>query len=395
MSFVAALILLAPARFTLRQSQVALDPPEALPLGGYTARQGQPSEPGGETLYARVAILSQGEKSVVFVSLEMLTVPESLVAKVREKLPPGLNLFMVATHTHSAPDSQMLNSRMTMGVPGIATYKEKWLNWYADRIAGAIIAARSAGAGGVELETAEFKPGLNRSRRPYGAPDPWVHIVEAANKPMLTVYAAHGTIYDEHRNQTSGDWPGEIMRENGGLVFPGAIGDISPAPGNDKGTGGEKIKQFAQTWSRTYRHAVPDKLSGGLSLTAEPIDLGEPFLHPDFARANGVPEVLAKRLLTTFAPREAAITAVRLGDVVLLGVPGEPTSHVGRRITEYGRQRGLRIWVISHCNGWMGYIVDPADYLLNGYEATLTMYGPGTANRVVDAANRAIERLSG
>lgn len=393
MSFMAALILLTPARFTLRQAQVPLDPPENLPLGGYTARQGKASEPGGEILHARVAILSQGHKSVAFVSLEMLTVPESLVVRVREKLPSDVALFMVATHTHSAPDSQMLNSRMLMGVPGIATYKEKWLTWYVDRISTAINTAHAARATPVDLATAEFDPRLNRSRRPYGAPDPLAHVVEAGDRPLLSIYAAHGTIYDEHRNQTSGDWPGEMMRENGGLVLPGAIGDVSPASGNDKATGAEKIRLFAQIWQRAFHMAEPVSLSGGLNLASERIDLGEPFLHPDFARANGVPEVLAKRLLTTFAPREANITAVRIGDVVLLGVPGEPTSHVGRRIAEYGRRKGLRVWPISHCNGWMGYIVDPADYLLNGYEATLTMYGPGTANRVVDAAERAIDKL--
>lgn len=392
MSFVAALGSLALPLF-LREARVSIDPPEMLPLGGYTSRQGKVADPGGEPLYARVAILSQGEIQVAFVSLEMLTVPESLVAKVRERLPRSSSLFLVASHTHCAPDSQMLNSRMTMGIPGIATYKSRWLEWYSERIAKGILDAQSAPSRRVTLAAGDFNPGLNRSRRPYGLPDPWAHTLSVGGNPLISVYAAHATIYDDDRNQTTGDWPGRIMK-GGGLVFPGAIGDASPASGDDKAPATRKIDLFAQKWASSFRGSKASPVLSRLSVTTEKIELGEPDLHPDFPRANGIPTALAKRLLDNFAPREAAITAVRIGDVVLLGVPGEPTSHVGRRIAERGRQKGLQVWVISHCNGWMGYIVDSADYLLNGYEATLTMYGPGTANRVVDAAERALARLT-
>lgn len=391
MSFVAALSALA-LPLLLREAQVPLDPPELLPLGGYTARQGKVAEAGGEPLFARVAILSQGETAVALVSLEMLTVPESLVDKVRQKMPRGIELFMVATHTHCAPDSQMLNSRMTMAIPGIATYKSRWLDWYSDRIAQGIQLASKSRARGVGLTSSEFTPGLNRARRPYGLPDPWAKTLDVDTDPLLSVYAAHATIYDDDRNQTSGDWPGRVMKD-GGLVFPGAIGDASPASGDDKAPALEKLALFLSKWRQARKRATPTPVRNELTVLSEPIDLGPPDLHPDFARANGIPTALAKRLLDNFAPREASISAVRLGDIVLLGVPGEPTSHLGRRIAEYGRQKGLKVWVISHCNGWMGYIVDSADYLLNGYEATLTMYGPGTANRVVDASKKAIDRL--
>lgn len=392
MSFVAALSAVA-LPLMLREATVPLDPPELLPLGGYTARQGKIAGPGGDPLFARVAILSQGETAVALVSVEMLTVPESLVEKVRAKLPRGMGLFMVATHTHCAPDSQMLNSRMVMAIPGIATYKSRWLDWYSQRIADGIGKAAADRARAIRLMASEFAPGLNRSRRPYGLPDPWAKSLSVGGRPLLSIYAAHATIYDDDHNQTSGDWPGRVMRD-GGLVFPGAIGDASPASGDDKAPAETKLDLFSSKWRSSRARASTEPVRSELTVLEEPIDLGAPDLHPDFARANGIPTALAKRLLDNFAPREASISAVRLGDVVLLGVPGEPTSHVGRRIAEYGRQKGLRVWVISHCNGWMGYIVDSADYLLNGYEATLTMYGPGTANRVVDASTRAIDRLT-
>lgn len=401
MSFIAALCLgypllakAPPAPLRMQRAQVSIDPPELLPLGGYTARQGKVAEPGGHPLFARVIVLHQAKEQVALVSLEMLTVPESLVTKVRERLPRETKLFMVATHTHCAPDSQMLNSRMTMGIPGIATYKEKWLDWYSERIASAIKTAQASRSIPISLNTSEFQPGLNRARRQYGFPDPWVRTLEASNRnPLISVYAAHGTLFDDKRNQTAGDWPGAVMEDSGALVFPGAIGDVSPATTDDKAPAESKITQFVRRWKAGFARAESTDVKSTLRIETEAIDIQAPDLHPDFARANGIPTMLAKRLLDNFAPKEATITAVRIGDVVLLGIPGEPTSHVGRRIAEIGRRARLRVWVVSHCNGWMGYIVDSADYLLNGYEATLTMYGPGTANRVVDAAERLIQRI--
>jgi len=370
-----------------------IDPPELLPLGGYTARQGKVAEPGGESLFARVVILNQGNSEAVLLSVEMLTVPESLVSKVKEHLPPGTNLFMVATHTHCAPDSQMLNTRMRMAIPGIATFKEKWLDWYGARIAEAITATRAQNPTKVEFKSREFRPGLNRPRRAHGAPDPWVRQIEFAGIPVVSVYAAHATLFDEKHTQTSGDWPGAIMK-SGGIVFPGAIGDVSPATPDDKASATEKLASFSRIWAASRSGARPTPIAPRLRFETEPIAIGEPFLHPDFARANGIPTALANRLLTNFAPPEASLSAVQIGRIVILGVPGEPTSHVGRRIAEAGRRRGLDVWVVSHCNGWMGYIVDSADYVLNGYEATLTLYGPETANRVTDAAERLLMRLS-
>ena len=102
-------------------STVSITPPEPLPLGGYTQRGGAVFQPGGDDLFARTVVLRQRSETIAVTSVEMLTVPESLYREVKERLPAGVKLFLAATHTHSAPDSQMLNERMTIPVPGIAT----------------------------------------------------------------------------------------------------------------------------------------------------------------------------------------------------------------------------------------------------------------------------------
>lgn len=385
--------------FNVQRAELELTPPELLPLGGYTARGGKLAQPGGEPLHVRVAILGHEGVKVALVSAEMLTIPESLYEEVQKRVGPNLPLFLVATHTHCAPDSQMLNSRMTFAIPGIASYKRRWLEWYADRIAEAVMmAAKAIGGIGSPSYVVAAAP-LNRGRRKFALPDPYVTEFRVSGSPVFTAYAAHATFHGSDRLTTSGDWPGLVANKRDTLVFPGAIGDVSPAADGESAEA--KIAAFAETLGSSLKQRAMgrgterDLGHGELRFLREPIKLAKPKPHPEFAKSNGIPEPLAQSLVDKFAPATAEITAFRIGKLAVVGVPGEPTSHLGRRIRDAGRNLGFD-WVLvcSHVNGWMGYILDPADYGRGGYEATLAFHGPEAGERVVEAGIRALRELA-
>ncbi len=67
---------------------------------------------------------------------------------------------------------------------------------------------------------------------------------------------------------------------------------------------------------------------------------------------------------------------------------------MGRQIVEAGHKLGLSdVLVLSHCNGWMGYILDPKDYDSGGYEATLSFYGREEGEVVVKTAVKALHNV--
>jgi len=116
--------------------------------------------------------------------------------------------------------------------------------------------------------------------------------------------------------------------------------------------------------------------------------------HPTFAKSNRIPESMAQGLVNQFAPSSDDIAAVRLGSLIFIGVPGEPTSILGNQIKQAGLKMGFKVVLVcSHVNGWMGYILDPKDYDEGGYEATLSFYGRREGDRVVDAAVKALRKL--
>ena len=132
-----------------------------------------------------------------------------------------------------------------------------------------------------------------------------------------------------------------------------------------------------------------------LRWSADSIPLDGVRAHPEFARQYKIPNVLAQNIVARFAPPSATLSAFRIGKMAVVGVPGEPTSHLGRSIRDYGHSIGFRhVLVVSHVNGWMGYILDPADYDRGGYEATLSFYGREQGNIVVRASKEALRELA-
>ena len=415
-----SLALLVPqfSPLTIQKSQVDITPPEPLPLGGYTARGGKSFEPGGERLYARCLLIKDGRQKLAIVSAEMLTIPESLRAEVQRKIGSGITLFLSATHTHCAPDSQMLNERMTFAIPGIATFRRRWLDWYSDRIASSVKAA-------IKARSEDFFPcirqdrlALNRGRRANAQPDqllttlaqPLVIMFFSAEQaydpvPILMSYAAHATFFSSEELHTRGDWPGALANYYESPILQGAIGDVSPdRPGSDAAA---KVQAFlTAVRSRVVNPVMFEspvgrllaepwtRLDEKLVVAEAPINLLPPKPHPEFATANHIPEVLAQQLVDKFAPREAKVTAFRIGKLAVVGIPGEPTSHLGRKIQNEGKKMGFEyVLVISHVNGWMGYILDSADYDRGGYEATLSFNGREEGNKVVEAAVDALRKL--
>jgi neutral ceramidase len=82
-------------------------------------------------------------------------------------------------------------------------------------------------------------------------------------------------------------------------------------------------------------------------------------------------------------PRVLPVQAIRLGAVMLVGLPFEVTTESGRRIARSvaeatGPEAGGRVVVSSVANEYSGYVATSEEYDLQHYEGGHTLYGPGT-----------------
>jgi len=82
-------------------------------------------------------------------------------------------------------------------------------------------------------------------------------------------------------------------------------------------------------------------------------------------------------------------SSLRLGDVALATVPGEPITEIGWEIKKAGAQAGHPLtFVVGLANDYMGYVATQAEYARAEYEGQYTLYGPGTGAFVVGAATK-------
>lgn len=385
----------------LTVGKVDMTPPEPLPLGGYTERKGIPSEGGGEPLSARACLLKQGNQKIAIVSFETLTIPQSLAVEVQSRIGHDIRLLLTATHTHSAPDSQMYNSRMTLAIPGIATYKRKWENWAAERISNLI---KELSSGPFEIVSSVYvRSGLylgNRARRDGAIPDPTVTLVTAQTSmdevPLWIQFAAHPVFYGPEHNRPSGDWPGTLMRKTSAAFLSGAIGDVSPVAFG--ASAAEKCNSFTDRLLESVQDSMPVNVwspADKLRYVSEPIRLAPPSPHPNFATSNKIPESLASNLVRRFAEPSANVEIVAMGSLRLVFVPAEPTAALGRRIQRAAMRNSSDIvLVVSFTNGWIGYTLETEDYKRGGYEAELSFNGSETGDRIVEAVSRAATKLA-
>lgn len=327
------------------------------------------------------------------VAVETLTIPESLQAKTQELVGDDFHVLLIASHTHCAPDSQLLNDRMTMSIPGIATYSKRWLNWTAEKLAQVAKESRNHLVPLSRVQTEKVLAPFVRGRRKFAAPEAFATRLLLNDTP-LDVFSAHPTLLDETELTLQGDWPGQVMRRTEGLMVTGALGDASPAALNTSVPARQQVVEFGDALSQTLAQGSLKEIQRipRFGIVQVPLDPIQP--HPSFAKAYGVTDSLALNVVKRFAPESATVHAFAFGSYAWVLVSGELSAGVCRRIEAEGAIQGFaRTTVISHAGGWIGYVLEPEDYDRGGYEATLSFHGRSTSDRIVAAAHQALGLL--
>ncbi|MGC8668271.1 MAG: neutral/alkaline non-lysosomal ceramidase N-terminal domain-containing protein [Chthonomonadales bacterium] len=387
-------------------------------LGGYgdLRRMTTPATGVHDTCYARALVLQDGGRTYALVSLDLCYVPANVKAAVVARV-AGLGiasdeLFLSATHTHSGPEPLMLHSGCVGEIGAMPHFDPGLLDWMAEHISNAI---RDAAAHMVpaDIGSAQTGPiGLNRNRRGEPGTDDELtelKVTAADGKPIAVVvnYAAHPTFFGADMLQVSGDWAGafERMME---ATLPGSVvlflngteGDVSPS-GADDGTPDERIETYACKLMRpTLRLLAAIRPEGHPKLDAwtEAVSLPEPKPHPFFLLGAALFHATrdqALALVHRMMPRVCQLSFLRLGRLLLMGFPGEPTTPIGLRAKQIARADGVaHPSVVALTNGWLGYLVTEGQYRAGKYEPTMSFYGPQIGSIIIDGVRRGLHRTS-
>jgi len=322
-----------------------------------------PSEPRAERqvapLSARALAVGAGGVKLVVVTLDLLTLPESLAAEVsREVEAMGAGAVLVAaTHSHSSVGGY--DDRKEMGFTGVG--------WPDAAVRGAVVGAAKEAAkqalgsmarARIAVGSAEA-PELVASRAEGEAPDgrlTRVRVESEAGQPVaeVLVFSAHPTLQPRRDGALSPDYPAavsEALEAGGGVVLTlvgaggNAMAQVPGAPAPEA-----RVEAFARALAgRARQVALGPAVGEGAVRSAAAV---MPLPHPDASRlVGGWLRRPAENALCGLA-REAKVARWTLGPLTLVAVPGEITAAAGARVERAARADR----VVSLANGYVGYV---------------------------------------
>ena len=421
-------------------AKVNITPPLGIPLiGSY----GKPSDDVLDELYAKALVLDEGTNTVAIVACDLLYTPlEEIAGPVRRIITektgiPEQNILICATHTHSGPEVFTKSKFMTAGdtvPPDIDRY---YLDTLVKKIAGSALIAhkemrqvkigaakgqapeivynrRPKNSNGLVKMAYTLPPEVRATRKvvvdpggdvrttfvlpddktewKFGPVDPEVCVLRVENTDgeilaSLVNFGCHPvSIYPSLSTAVSADYPafvtGVVEQAEGGLCLftLGLAGDavpydrgILPRRQIGRAVGGEALRQLQ------FVTTTADITLSGLKK-----EVVFPTKKPAAGKAGGDDKMPG--------PVTSEIQVLRLGDIYILGLPGEVLVEVGLQIK---KRAGLEnLFIVSLSNDAIGYVCHGAAYDEGGYEpADATNLAKGAGEIMIEQALELIEQI--
>jgi hypothetical protein len=422
---VAAMVaLVAPARAELRAGIAKADvtPPLGGHMYGYGDRGDNVSSGVHDRLWAKALVLAAGSGAeageIAIVTLDLGAFEKDRARRVKEavRAASGIeHLFLVASHTHSAPVLEL----------EFPTAQSPYHLDAERRIAGAVAEARAAmrparlavGWGKVEEghNRREVLPDgsvrmrwANREGKPTTPVDHALGVISidgADGKPIATLvnFACHPVVLGPENLEISADYPGAMMAKvesaiGGQVMFvQGAAGDINPfwdktAPADG---GFEQMKKMGETVAAEVLRVraglrSPEDVAR-IAVRTETIQLGprwdldDPAVEAAF-RKNEFGWIFERYRQRFPLERDAEMSVALFDDRLAIGFfPGEFFVEHGLRFKRESRVKDTVF--AGYTNGALGYFPTIRAAAEGGYGATeATIVEVGAGERLVSRA---------
>ena len=410
--------------------ELDITPPVGTGLDGYAARQAA-SIGVHDPLLAQLLLVKSGSQVVTIISLDLLGVSLDFTNRVRRGIQdtigvPNECVLIACSHTHSgaagflpphlgiktSPDAE-LQHLLACQLIGAA-------RWAAGCLQPARLGVGLGAVTGI---------GLNRNDPSGGIVDEDVivlQIEDEARRPIAVLmnHGCHPTVLGYENLYFSADFPGatraalrQIYPETIFLFTNGASGDISTrftrrsqdfTEVNRLGRllAGEVLKvmqtilsqpeaelsgKLAEVELKLRSFPSPEvarqeleqlqaELDGLKTAHASHGELRRAITHLEGAQG----QALMAQELAGRSVNRSQVQALQIGDLVLVGLPGEPFTHTVLEI----KQRNPKAFtaVVSYANDYQGYFPDAQSVLQGNYEALISPYAANVAENLMESA---------
>jgi neutral ceramidase len=413
-----------------------ISPPKGIFLIGYGDRT-KGNVGIRDDLTATALVLADGTTRIAVVALDMLTINEFIVDRVRARLAPT-ECLLCCSHTHSGPIAYADKKSPRKNRDYIDSLVENIVTAVQDAQAD-LMPVRleySLGEGSVGINRREEMPDghFEIGRNPDGPRDKTVQVVsvlttagrrkgdkEGTLLATIVNYACHGTVLGPDNLLVSTDWIGvmrdKVEAELGGLTLflQGAAANINPDMYWEDAHAFEKVMEQGLSVAEavlTAASKTPEKMRGlplkieraeawmptetRVTTSRPPKNYAKPLLT--LAKLPGFLAIFADPLLKQRYPWKSVIeakegfwsvpmciNAVRIGDLVLVTFGAETFTEIGMKVKAGSPARHTLFASVS--DGCISYLHTEDTHTQGGYEvdvAPLAYRYPGRLQAVCE-----------
>jgi hypothetical protein len=336
---------------------------------------------------------------------DSLIVPREVTEMAAERLKQELHLrreqiYLSATHTHSSLGGW---GEGKVGEAFSGKFNPGARVWFADRIVSAV---RDAVA---DLKPASFGHGSfaapefvrNRLVGQLGQCDPEFSYLlfkrGDGGVAVLGSFAAHATVLSGANLEFSADYPGYWERAveqatGGSAVFlAGGIGSHSPHPTEGGFKGAEAM---GQSLARALLDRLPaTPLTNQLAFSMLGLEVALPPLNVRLSDGLRLRPWLAAKLLPV--TDHTYLQGFRLDDSLWFSTPCDFSGELALGIKDSLRSRGYHAVITSFNGDYIGYVILPRYYHMNGYEPRLmSFFGPNVPDYLSDLIRQTAMELT-
>jgi hypothetical protein len=362
-------------------------------LAGFKPRT---AESVHDPLWARAILFEMDGRRAILISCDIVGFLHPRVRALREKIANVDHVIFASTHCHSAPDTVGLWGPF----PGVSGLSETYLKQLEDAVLecarraveSRVPASLAAGEAHVEGVCKDIRPPDIRNETAVS-----LLARDRAGKPVavLVNFAMHPEGMGGKNRAVSSDYP-HYLREALERDFPGAVAVF--VSGDLGGMQTPDVKDH--TWAEIQRCGETIAARAKASLEGAPV-----VAVPELKFASRAVEfpLRNKRFLGAYQSgmfgrdigyslREgqgdwvlkSEVSALRLGDILFVTVPGEALPEVGKEV--FALMNARHRFLVGLGQDEVGYILPKADFDPKKYEESMSL-GPETAPTLLDALN--------
>ena len=355
-----------------------------------------------DSVYVRTILFQNGYQQVTVLSYDLWIIHPSLAQYIRERVqeefPAITGIYFTANHSHTSIGGWASGLLGTLIVGGNHPETVDFLGEQTIkslRQAEQMLRPVTLGSGAIATD------GLVTNRlNSQGLLDDKLRVLKMINDQgqvaVFNTYSAHSVYMNKDINTLSADYPGpflDFIRDSGDIHFasfaPGATGSHTPI--GRKPFERSKMLSYSRelaSYFRSLQGKIKTDNTNVLKYIEWPVDLRSPHF-----RVSNQIRFRPWIFNIVMGASDASITALRVGNTVLVGLPVELSGEFYPMFDAVCKQRGLSLMITSF-NGWyLGY-VNPEHYyftLRRSETREMNWFGPQNGEYFVDLVNKILE----